>query len=128
MWWSNVLSQIIIYRLTLSAPCKILFGPTTKQNIMVYFPAPSIFRWILHHYNLSTYLNDHRKNSSHNYIIFLYVLFTFTLYFIFFSENNDIINSHAYHIIYQIWDENLKTKQYILIPPKLTQIWYFIFI
>ena len=26
--------------------------PTTKKNIIEYFPAPSIFRWILHHYNL----------------------------------------------------------------------------
>ena len=47
---------------------------------MVYYPAPSIFRWILHHYNLLTYSNDHRKNSSYSYIIFISLIYFYIIF------------------------------------------------
>ena len=84
---------------------------------------------ILHHYNFLTYSNDHRKNSSYNYIIFICFTYSYII-FNFFSANNDIINMHTILLIkYEmIIQRRSNIYIYIWIPPKLTQIWHFIII
>ena len=54
----------------------------TMQTIFVTFPLPSIVRGILYHNNLWTYSNDHRKNCSYNYIIFICLIYCY-IYLIF---------------------------------------------
>ena len=52
------------------------------------------FRRNLHHYNLLLIqMTIYRIPAITTF--YLYVLFTFTLHFIFFSENKDIINMHT---------------------------------
>ena len=90
-----LLNQIIICRPFQCHAKYFCDFPNTKQNIMVYIPVPSIFRWILHHYNLLTYSNDHRKNSSYNYKILLRLIYFYIYIFNFFGENKNIINMHT---------------------------------
>ena len=55
--------------------------------------------------------------------LYLYVLFSVTLYFIFFSGNNDIINMHT--ILLTKYEMRIQRQSNIYIyefPPKLTQI------
>ena len=121
-------NQIIICRFTLSVPCqKMLWLPHHQAIYNGVFSSTKSFKWILHHYNLLTYSNDHRKNSSYNYIIFICFIY-FYIIFHFFSENNYIINMHTILLTkYEIRIQR-QSNIYIWIPQKLTQIWHFIII
>ena len=102
----------------------VTFPPPSK--IMVFFPAPIIFRWILHHYNLLT-SNEHRKNSSYNYIIFTCLIY-FYIIFHFFNENKDVIYIKTILLTKYKMRIQRQSNIIILISPKLTQNLHFIII
>ena len=118
-----MLYQILICRLTLSVPCKkCLWLSHHQAKYNGVLPATSIFRWILHYHNLLTYLNDHRKNSSNNYIIFISFIY-FNIIFNLFSEN-DIIYMHTILLTKYEMGIQRRSNIYIWIPPKLIKIWH----
>ena len=116
-----MLSQIIICSLTVLAPCKIFV--CLSQCHAKY----NLFRWILHHYNLLTYSNDHIKNSSYNYIILTCLIYFYNIFHIF-IENNYIMNMHTTLLIkyeIKIQDKAIYTVFIILIPPQSFMILHY---
>ena len=123
-----MLNQILVFRFTLKVPCKILLWLSHYQaKFNGVLPSTKHCRWMLHYYNFLTCSNDHRKNSNYKYIIFICFIYSYII-FIFFSENNDIINMHT--ILLTKYEMRIQRQNniYIWIPPKLTQIWHFIII